>query len=308
MAMKEAAIPPELARKFRRLTPSFLETRSASSLMRYSTSFCFSVCGLGRYSPFETICVGMGDLRSSTSSARSRPSSWSSLNQESSSREPGIFFGMVSPLAFETVRSVRLLRLPPARSWLPGSSLRTPSPRYAAVESEVNAQRAKQVLVPRALRPAPEYNRTMELRERAERLLALHRGILVLPNAWDVASARVVEEAGFPALATSSAGIAAVLGYPDGQRVPRDEMLEMVSRIVRAVRVPVTADLEAGYGSVGATVEAALRAGAVGMNLEDSRGEGALATVEEHAASVREARAAADPLGVPLCTNSATRA
>jgi 2-methylisocitrate lyase-like PEP mutase family enzyme len=146
----------------------------------------------------------------------------------------------------------------------------------------------------------------MELRERAERLLALHRGILVLPNAWDVASARVVEEAGFPALATSSAGIAAVLGYADGERVPRDEMLDMVSRIVRAVRVPVTADLEAGYGSVGATVEAALRAGAVGMNLEDGRGGTALATVEEHAASVREARAAADRIGVHFVINART--
>jgi 2-methylisocitrate lyase-like PEP mutase family enzyme len=148
----------------------------------------------------------------------------------------------------------------------------------------------------------------MELRESAERLLALHRGpILVLPNAWDVASARVVEEAGFPAVATSSAGVAAVLGYPDGERVPRDEMLGMVSRIARAVRVPVTADLEAGYGSAGATVEAALRAGAVGMNLEDGRrDEKALATVEEHAASVREARAAADRLGVHFVINART--
>jgi 2-methylisocitrate lyase-like PEP mutase family enzyme len=98
-----------------------------------------------------------------------------------------------------------------------------------------------------------------------------------------------------------------VLGYPDGERVPRDEMLGMVSRIARAVRVPVTADLEAGYGSAGATVEAALRAGAVGMNLEDGRrDEKALATVEEHAASVREARAAADRLGVHFVINART--
>src|SRR5438132_6341782 len=139
----------------------------------------------------------------------------------------------------------------------------------------------------------------MDLRERAERLLQLHRGkILVLPNAWDVASARVVEEAGFPAVATSSAGVAAVLGYPDGERVPRGEMLEMVARIARAVRVPVTADLEAGYGSVGETVEAALRAGAVGMNLEDGRDESALVTIEEQVGRVREARAAAGRAGV----------
>src|SRR6266436_116999 len=75
-----------------------------------------------------------------------------------------------------------------------------------------------------------------------------HRGpsVLVLPNAWDVASARVFEEAGFPAIATTSAGIAFSLGYPDGERIPRDEMLARIGRIVRAVHVPVTADIEAG--------------------------------------------------------------
>jgi len=104
----------------------------------------------------------------------------------------------------------------------------------------------------------------------------LHRGpgVLILPNAWDVASARVFEDAGFPAIATTSAGIAFSLGYPDGQRIPREEMLARIGRIVRAVRVPVTADIEAGYGS---SAEAAARttleliqAGAVGMNLEDA--------------------------------------
>jgi 2-methylisocitrate lyase-like PEP mutase family enzyme len=90
---------------------------------------------------------------------------------------------------------------------------------------------------------------TTLLRERAALLRRLHdrTRILLLPNAWDVASARAVEEAGFPAVATSSAGIAAVLGYADGERIARDEMLEMVARISRALRVPVTADLEAGY-------------------------------------------------------------
>ena len=79
----------------------------------------------------------------------------------------------------------------------------------------------------------------------------MHRGgrILVLPNAWDVASARVFEEAGFGALATTSAGMAFTLGYPDGQRISRDEMLGVVRRIAKAVKVPVTADVEAGYGN-----------------------------------------------------------
>jgi len=90
-------MPPELARNLRRLMPSFFETVAAYSLMRASTSFCLSVCGLGRYSPLETICVGMGERRSSASSARCRPSSWSSLNHESSSREPGTFFGIAQP-------------------------------------------------------------------------------------------------------------------------------------------------------------------------------------------------------------------
>src|SRR4029077_14385803 len=86
---------------------------------------------------------------------------------------------------------------------------------------------------------------------KAEELRKLHGGprVLVLPNAWDVASARVLEELGYPAIATTSAGVAFSLGYPDGQRVSRDEMLEVVERIARAVRVPVTADMEAGYGT-----------------------------------------------------------
>jgi 2-methylisocitrate lyase-like PEP mutase family enzyme len=109
--------------------------------------------------------------------------------------------------------------------------------------------------------------------QKAKALLRLHSGppLLVLPNAWDVVSARILEELGYPAIATTSAGVAAVLGYPDGQHVPRDEMLEAVRRIAEAVRVPVTADMEAGYGrtpqQVAETAAAVLRAGAVGMNL-----------------------------------------
>src|SRR5256885_14253073 len=122
----------------------------------------------------------------------------------------------------------------------------------------------------------------MEIRrqaEKAEQLRKLHHGpkILVLPNAWEVASARVLEELGYPAIATSSAGIAFCLGYPDGQRISRSEMLDMVGRVARAVRVPVTADMEAGYGTsvedMAETAKAIVNAGAVGLNLEDVTGE-----------------------------------
>jgi 2-methylisocitrate lyase-like PEP mutase family enzyme len=113
----------------------------------------------------------------------------------------------------------------------------------------------------------------------AEGLRAMHRAerILVLPNAWDAASARVFEEAGFGALATTSAGIAFTLGYRDGQRISREEMLSVVRRIVTAVRVPVTADVEAGYGDgpedAARTAQEVGEAGAVGMNLEDATGD-----------------------------------
>src|SRR5260370_1310927 len=86
-------------------------------------------------------------------------------------------------------------------------------------------------------------------RQRAEAWRELHAGprLLILPNAWDVVTARLVEAAGFPAIATTSAGIAWALGYPDGERISRGEMLTVVRRISAAVRVPVTADVEAGY-------------------------------------------------------------
>lgn len=102
-------------------------------------------------------------------------------------------------------------------------------------------------------------------------------GIVVLPNAWDVGSAIMMAEVGFSAIATTSAGIAFALGLPDGQRVSRDVMLDRVARIVEAVPIAVTADLEAGYGckpeEVAVTVRGALNAGAVGCNIEDSTGD-----------------------------------
>jgi 2-methylisocitrate lyase-like PEP mutase family enzyme len=118
----------------------------------------------------------------------------------------------------------------------------------------------------------------------------------VLPNAWDAGSARILEHVGFPAIATTSAGIAWALGVPDGGALDRDTMLEHVGRIVAAVRVPVTADLESGYGDtaddVGDTVAAAVALGAVGANIEDA-GAGGLFGVDEAADRVRAARAAA---------------
>ena len=127
---------------------------------------------------------------------------------------------------------------------------------------------------------------------------ALHRGRLpgdplVLPGPWDAVSARVLVEAGFPALATPSAGVAASLGYADGE-VPDDEMFAAVARVTRAVDVPVSADVEGGYGlAPKELVERLLEAGAVGCNLEDSYGGGVLKDPREHADWLAEVRYAA---------------
>ena len=150
--------------------------------------------------------------------------------------------------------------------------------------------------------------------EKAKLFLSLHQGprILVLPNAWDVASARIFEDAGFPAIATTSSGIANSLGYPDGQVIERDEMLEVVARIVRAVSVPVTADMEAGYGAtpddMAATARAAIEAGAVGLNLEDAIGEGSgkLFDVPLQTEKIRAMLAAGKKMGVELVLNART--
>ena len=110
---------------------------------------------------------------------------------------------------------------------------------------------------------------------KAKRFRSLHHlsNTLLLPNAWDVASARIFEEAGFTAVATTSAGIAFAFGYPDGQKIAREEMLGVVARIASAVKLPVTADVEAGYGDrpedAAKTARRVIEAGAVGMNLED---------------------------------------
>lgn len=133
----------------------------------------------------------------------------------------------------------------------------------------------------------------------AAAFLALHAGRgFVLPNAWDAGSARILAQVGFPAIATTSAGIAWSCGVPDGGSLDRDTMLEHVGRIASVVDVPVTADLEAGYGDtaqeVGATVALAAALGVVGANLEDAR-PGGLYPIDEAVERVAAARAAAPP-------------
>ena len=134
----------------------------------------------------------------------------------------------------------------------------------------------------------------------------------MLPNAWDVASARIFEEAGFPAIGTSSAGVAFALGYSDGQKMSRGEMLAVVRRITQAVNVPVTADLEAGYGEtpddIAETAREALAAGAVGMNLEDVIPEkpNALTDLNLQKEKIRAAVEASARAGVAFVLNART--
>ena len=133
---------------------------------------------------------------------------------------------------------------------------------------------------------------------RAEAFRAMHRAppLLVLPNAWDVASARAFAALpGCRAIATSSAAVARSLGWDDGELTPVDEMLRVVERIAAAVDIPVTADLEAGYGDPQRTAARALAAGAAGMNLEDSRGAELLG-VDDQVAIIRAVHAAAPSL------------
>jgi 2-methylisocitrate lyase-like PEP mutase family enzyme len=133
--------------------------------------------------------------------------------------------------------------------------------------------------------------------DKAAVLLALHAGPgFVLPNAWDAGSARILEQVGFPAIATTSAGIAWACGVPDGIALDRDTMLEHVRRVVAAVDLPVTADLESGYGDtpedVWRTVTRAVEVGAVGGNIEDAKA-GELLDIDQAVERLAAARAAA---------------
>jgi 2-methylisocitrate lyase-like PEP mutase family enzyme len=153
-------------------------------------------------------------------------------------------------------------------------------------------------------------------REKAQALRAMHdrSQVLVLPNVWDAISARIVEQAGARAIATTSAGVAYSLGYPDGEFVPRDDFVRAVARIARVVQVPLTADIESGFGTsekeLEKTVRAIIDAGAVGINLEDSTGDPArpLYDLDVALARLAAARATGETAGVPLVINARTDA
>jgi len=140
----------------------------------------------------------------------------------------------------------------------------------------------------------------------------MHQGprLLLLPNAWDAMSARLFEAAGFGAVATTSGGMSWSLGYPDGEKVPWDEVVAATRRIVRTVRIPVSADIEAGYGDnagqVARSVSEIIEAGAVGINLEDSTDDPAapMRSVEDAVERVSAARAAARSAEVPIVINA----
>src|ERR1043165_4404121 len=146
----------------------------------------------------------------------------------------------------------------------------------------------------------------------AEAFRRAHRGppLLLLPNAWDPMSARQFEAAGFGAIATTSGGLAWALGYADGEKAPWREVVAAHERIVRAVRVPVTADIEAGYGetpgAVATSITEILRAGVVGFNLEDGtpRADMPVRPIEDAVARIRAAREAAAAVGVPAVINA----
>ena len=149
--------------------------------------------------------------------------------------------------------------------------------------------------------------------EQAEHLRRLHHGpdLLVLANAWDAATAQAVQDAGFPAVATTSAGVAAALGERDDDTMPADLAFAAVGRIAAAVDVPVTADLEAGYRlPADELAERLLAAGAVGCNLEDSdhHGSGVLVDAESHAERIAALKAAAQARGVDIVVNARTDA
>ena len=151
-------------------------------------------------------------------------------------------------------------------------------------------------------------------RERAQRFLRLHDGpdVLVVGSAWDPGSAVLFEREGFEAIATSSAGVAYSLGHPDGERIPRDEMLAAVARIVQATRLPVSADVEMGYGrkarEVSETCRGVLETGAIGVNLEDATGDDdrPLVEPEQQAEKIRAVREMAESFGVHLVVNART--
>ncbi|TMI37566.1 isocitrate lyase/phosphoenolpyruvate mutase family protein [Candidatus Bathyarchaeota archaeon] len=151
--------------------------------------------------------------------------------------------------------------------------------------------------------------------DKAEDFRALHHGrqILILPNAWDVPSARVFEDEGFPAVATSSAGLMVSLGCPDGQVISRDEYMSAIRKISRVLSVPLSADIVAGFGAtpkeVLATVREVLKAGAIGINIEDfAHATKKLFPIETQVAKLKAIRKLGETTGISLVINARTDA
>ncbi len=151
--------------------------------------------------------------------------------------------------------------------------------------------------------------------EKAEDFRALHnrKKVLVLPNAWDVASARLFEDSGFPAVATSSAGVMVSLGYPDGEEMRADELVSVVGRIAKVLAVPLSADVVGGYGEtpgdVAATVRKIIAAGAVGINIEDFvHRTKELRPLEEQLGRLRAVKELGESIGIPFVINARTDA
>jgi 2-methylisocitrate lyase-like PEP mutase family enzyme len=153
-----------------------------------------------------------------------------------------------------------------------------------------------------------------EQRNKAEAFRAMHsaKPVLLLANVWDAASARIIEGAGFPAIATTSAGIAFAQGYPDGQKIPPGRIIAAIAVIASAVRVPVTADVEAGYGSgpedTARTAREVIQSGAVGMNLEDAthNHEKPLVELPLQLEKIKAVREVGQKTGIPIVLNART--
>ena len=150
-------------------------------------------------------------------------------------------------------------------------------------------------------------------KRKAEALLSLHRrgDTMVLLNVWDPIGARILEKKGYPAVATASAALSASLGYQDGEKLQRATVIGLITRVARSVAIPVTADIEMGYGKSLAeleeTVEQVIESEAVGLNLEDSlktRGARTLRGLEEQCQRIAKVRQVADRKGVPLVINA----
>ena len=154
----------------------------------------------------------------------------------------------------------------------------------------------------------------LEQARKAEAFRAMHLEgeVLLLPNVWDAASARIIEDAGYSSIATTSAGIAFARGFPDGQKISSDQMMAAVASIASAVKVPVTADVEAGYGSrpedAARTARKVIEAGAVGMNFEDATGDLAdpLFDLQLQLERIRAIRETAESLDISLVLNART--